>query len=53
VLEFSKGNIAVCETEFIVKDGETVEELLRRIGLDGTISWHYSAAEVKIKIVQS
>ena len=52
VTEFSEVNIEISKTMFIVKDGETVEELLNRIGIDGSRSWEYDMVEVRIKLVK-
>ena len=52
VLEKSDGNIEKYRTVFIVDEGETVESLLRRIGITGSSCWHYDQAEVRLKIVK-
>jgi hypothetical protein len=52
VLEMSEGNIETAKTVFIVQPNETVEELLRRVKLDGSNSWQYDQAEVRIKLVK-
>ena len=52
VLEMSEGNIETTKTVFLVQTGETVESLLRRVGLNGTSAWHYNEAEVRIKLVK-
>lgn len=53
VLEFSERNIETLETVFIVKPGETVEELLSRMGIDGKSMWHYSEFLGVLKLVKS
>jgi len=51
VLEISEENIVTEKTMFEVQPGETVEALLHRVGLTGSTRWHYSQAEVGIKLV--
>lgn len=53
VLEMSDGNIETCKTVYEVKQGETVEELFQRVGLNGTSSWHYDQAELRLKIIKT
>jgi hypothetical protein len=53
VLEMSEGNIETTKAVFVVQTGETVEALLRRVGLTGTSGWHYDQAEVRIKLVKA
>ena len=52
VLELTEGNIETTKTVYLVDTGETVESLMRRVGLTGTAGWHYSDAEVRLKIVK-
>ena len=52
VLELSEGNIEISKTVFVVETGETVESLMRRVNLTGTVSWHYDQAEVRLKLVK-
>ena len=52
VLEMSEGNIETLKTVVVVKTGETVEQLMQRVGLTGTSRWHYDQAEVRLKIVK-
>ena len=61
VLELSEGNIETTTAVFLVQNrrqircwlaGETVEALLRRVGLTGAYGWHYDQAEVRIKLVK-
>jgi hypothetical protein len=52
VLEMSEGNIETTKAVFLVQTGETVEALLRRVGMTGTSGWHYDQAEVRIKLVK-
>ena len=52
VLDLSEGNIETTKAVFVVQTGETVESLLRRVGLTGTDRWHYDQAEVRIKLVK-
>lgn len=52
VLELSEGNIETTKVVFLVETGETVESLMRRVGLTGASDWHYSEAEVRIKLVK-
>jgi hypothetical protein len=52
IQEFSETAIEITETVYIIKPGETVEELMFRAGLDGKTNWHRSHAEVTIKIVE-
>ena len=52
VMELSEGNIETTKTVFLVETGETVEALMRRVGLNGTGNWHYDQAEVRIKLVK-
>jgi len=52
VLEMSEGNIETAKTVFIVQPNETVEALLRLVKLDGSTSWQYDQAEVRIKLVK-
>jgi len=51
VLEMSEGNIETTKSVFIVNPGETVEDLLIRLGLSGDSKWHYNEAEVRLKLV--
>ncbi len=53
VLEKSDGNIEKYKTVYLVGEGETVESLLKRIGITGSSSWHYDQVEVRLKIVKS
>ncbi len=52
VLEMSEENIEKTTTMYVVLDKETVEALLKRVGLTGFSQWHYDLAEVRIKIVK-
>ena len=52
VLEMSEGNIEKTKAVFVVQTGETVEALLRRVGLTGASGWHYDHAEVRIKLIK-
>ena len=52
VIEMSEDNIETTKTVFLIQNGETVEALLRRVGLDGRSRWHYDQAEVRIKLVK-
>ena len=52
VLELSEGNIETTKTMFLVEPDETVEALMRRVGLNGTSNWHYDQAELRIKIIK-
>ena len=51
VLEVSDGNIEKLKSVYNVLDGETVESLLKRMGMTGSSSWHYDMMEVRLKIV--
>ena len=51
VLEFSESNIETVKTVFSVEQGETVEALLLRVGMDGRSKWHYDQMEVRLKLV--
>ncbi len=51
VLELSESNIETTKTVFAVEPGETVEDLLTRIGMDGRSRWHYDQTEVRLKLV--
>lgn len=53
VLEMSTENNETLKTVFLVQAGETVEDLLRRIGLNGTLLWHYDQMEVRLKLIKS
>jgi hypothetical protein len=52
VTESTEGNIATFETIYLVEPGETVESLLRRMGLTGSAKWHYSDAGVMLKLIK-
>ena len=51
VQNFTDGSIETSTKIYLVQTGETVEELMRRVGMDGTSDWHYSEAEVRLKLV--
>ena len=51
VIEMTEGNIEKMSSIYLVETGETVESLMRRLGLTGTSRWHYDQAEVRLKIV--
>lgn len=53
VKEFSETSIVNVETAFVVLPGETVEELLERTGIvGGGTDWHYSHAEIVLKLIK-
>jgi hypothetical protein len=52
IVELSDSDIETMKTMYAVRSGETVEDLLRRVGLTGTSLWHYSQAEIRIKLVK-
>lgn len=52
VTESTEGNIETFETVYLVEAGETIEMPLRRLGLTGQSNWHYSDAEVRLKLVK-
>ena len=41
---------ATASTMYEVRDGETVEELFRRMGMTGATQWQYSQLEVRLKL---
>ena len=51
ILEMSEENIVTEKTMYEVQPGETVEALLERVGITGSSHWHYSQAELGIKLV--
>jgi hypothetical protein len=52
IVELSDSDIETMKTMYAVRRGETVEDLLRRVGMTGTSIWHYSQAELRIKLVK-
>ena len=51
VAELTEGNIETLTSVYVVETGETVESLMRRVGLTGTSRWQYDQAEGRLKIV--
>jgi hypothetical protein len=49
--EMSESNIVILKTVYEVIPGETVEGLLKRVGLTGASPWHFNECEVRIKLV--
>lgn len=51
VQNFTEGSIETSTKVYLVETGETVEALMRRVGMTGTCDWHYSEAEVRLKLI--
>lgn len=51
VTEMTEDTITKITTAYVVLDGESVEALLRRIGVNDNVSWHYSLMEVRLKLI--
>ena len=52
VKELTHNDCAVFETVFLVKSGETVEDLVERMGVSGGPDWNYSDFEAILKLVK-
>ncbi len=52
VTELSEQNIERLSTFYEVEPKETVEDLMRRVKMDGSAHWHYDLSEVRLKLVK-
>lgn len=51
-VEQTENNIERLKTTFLVRPGETVEELMKRLKVDGTCEWHFDEAEVTLRLIK-